>query len=111
MPPEHNAFLKQLSSYYETDEHFFVHASYYPNRRMADQDSQTLFWEPLDDELGQHYSGKNAILGHSPQMDGRILDVGHFQCIDTGCGFGGILTAFDVLSGQIWQVDEQGRGV
>ena len=44
-------------------------------------------------------------------MDGRILDLGYLKCIDTGCGFGGLLTAFDVVGGQIWQADEAGRVV
>jgi len=48
-------------------------------------------------------------VGHTPQIDGRVLNLGHLVCIDTGCGFGGLLTAFDVGTGQVWQVDEEGR--
>jgi serine/threonine protein phosphatase 1 len=56
-------------------------------------------------------SGKTAIVGHTPQKDGRVLDLGHLKCIDTFCGHGGLLTALDVGSGQIWQVTEGGRDV
>jgi serine/threonine protein phosphatase 1 len=50
-----------------------------------------------------------ALDGHTPQKSGQILDRPHLKCIDTGCGYGGLLTALDVGSGQIWQVDERGK--
>ena len=110
VPWEHWAFLKKLRLYYETEGHFFVHANYYPNRPFQEQDTQTLLWRPLEgsDVPGRHYSGKTAIVGHSPQMNGKILDLNHLVCIDTGCGHGGPLTALDITSGRIWQVDETG---
>ncbi len=51
------------------------------------------------------------IVGHTPQTDGIILELGYLKCIDTGCGFGGLLTALDVASGRTWQADEAGRVV
>ncbi len=110
VPWGHWAFLKTLRHYHETNGHFFVHANYFPNRPLQEQDTQTLFWRPLEnnDLPGRHYSGKTAVLGHTPQMNGKILDVDHLVCIDTGCGHGGLLTALDVASGGIWQVDETG---
>jgi serine/threonine protein phosphatase 1 len=110
IPREHWEFLKRLRLYFETANHFFVHANYYPNRPFDEQDSQTLLWRPLEnnDLPGRHYSGKIAILGHTPQRTGEILDLGHIKCIDTGCGHGGLLTALDVTAGTVWQVNEQG---
>jgi hypothetical protein len=35
-----------------------------------------------------------------------VLDGGHVVCIDTGCGYGGVLTAMDVGTGRIWQVGQ-----
>ena len=69
-----------------------------------------MLWRPLEgnDLPGPHYSGKVAIVGHTPAKNGRILDLGHLKCIDTGCGHGGLLTALDVTSGRIWQVTESG---
>ena len=108
---EHRAFLKRLRLYYESDHHFFLHANYFPNRPFPEQDTQTVLWQPLDtnDLPGRHYSGKTAIVGHTPQQDGEILDLDHLVCIDTGCGHGGLLTALDVNSGRIWQVTEDGE--
>ncbi len=49
-------------------------------------------------------------LGQDLRVD-IILDLGYLKCIDTGCGFGGLLTALDVASGRTWQADEAGRVV
>jgi hypothetical protein len=32
-------------------------------------------------------------------------------CIDTACGYGGMLTALEVATGQVWQVNEQDGNV
>ena len=103
------AFVESLAACHETHRHFFVHANYAPNRPIAEQDSQTTLWLPLEPPPGPHFSGKVAIVGHTPQFDGTVLNLGHLVCIDTGCGLGGVLTAFDVGSGRLWQVDERGR--
>lgn len=111
IPPVHFDLLMSLRRFHETDTHFFIHANYAPNWRLDQHDSTTALWLPLTDLPGPHYSGKIAILGHTPQQEGRVLDLGHLVCIDTGCGFGGLLTALDVESGRLWQVDELGREV
>lgn len=103
------SFVAGLPTVHETAGHFFIHANYAPNRPLAEQDSQTALWLPLEPPPGPHYSGKVAIVGHTPQFDGTVLNLGHLVCIDTGCGLGGVLTAFDVESGGLWQVDERGR--
>ena len=111
VPREHWEFLRGLPLYYESDGHFFAHANYAPNQPWNRQSSQVLLWLDLADLPGRHYSGKTAIVGHTPQKNGRILDLGYLKCIDTGCGHGGLLTALDVKSGRIWQVTEGGQEV
>jgi serine/threonine protein phosphatase 1 len=110
VPRQHWAFLERLPLVFETERHFFLHANYDPNRPINEQDSQTVLWQTLEnnDLPVRHCSGKTAIVGHTPQKDGKILDLEHLKCIDTGCGHGGLLTALDVNSGRIWQVDESG---
>jgi serine/threonine protein phosphatase 1 len=56
-----------------------------------------------------HYSGKKAIVGHTPQVSGEILDVDYLACIDTCCYGGGWLTAIDVDSGRQWQANQDGQ--
>ena len=103
------SFVAGLPTFHETDGHFFIHANYAPNRPISEQDSQAALWLPLEPPPGPHYSGKTAIVGHTPQFAGDVLNLGHLVCIDTGCGLGGILTAFEPASGRLWQVDERGR--
>lgn len=102
-------FVARLPLCHESGTHFFIHAHYDPSRPIDGQDAQTALWLPLDPPPRPHYSGKTAVVGHTPQFDGSVLNLGHLICIDTGCGFGGLLTAFDVGSGTLWQVDERGR--
>jgi serine/threonine protein phosphatase 1 len=56
-----------------------------------------------------HASGKTVIVGHTPQVDGEVLDLGHLICIDTFCCGGGWLTALEVHTREIWQTDRDGR--
>ena len=90
--------------------HFFVHANYAADVPLDEQPDYLLFWEHLHFHLPPpHENGKIAIVGHTSQKIGEILDLGHVICIDTFCHGGGWLTALDVDSGQIWQADRQGR--
>ncbi len=111
IPESHYEFLAGLSRVFETETHFFVHANYSPNFKLSEQPAMTALWLPLDEPPGPHYSGKTAVVGHTPQPDGRVLDLGHLVCVDTGCGFGGLLTAYEPASGRVWQVDERGQAV
>jgi serine/threonine protein phosphatase 1 len=107
IPLAHFRFLERCQPYYQTETHFFVHANYRPDLPLDKQDDHTLLWLSLRDFVpGPHYSGKVAVLGHTPQPD--ALDLGHLICLDTGCCNGGWLTALDVVSGQKWQVNERG---
>jgi serine/threonine protein phosphatase 1 len=108
--PEHIEYIRSWGNFYETSSHLFVHASYEPEQRLARQHSLTLRWHSLRDGLPEpHISGKTAIVGHTSQKDGEILNVGHLICIDTYCWGGGWLTALDTTSGRVWQVDLEGR--
>jgi serine/threonine protein phosphatase 1 len=111
VPAEHLAFLQQCVPYYETATHIFVHAQYERDLAMAAQFDHILRWESLRTGLpGPHVSGKRVISGHTSQKNGEVLDEGYLVCIDTYCYGGGWLTALDVDTGEIWQVDRHGRG-
>jgi len=111
VPESHWQLLAGLALVHETDTHFFIHANYAANWPLDQHDTRTALWLDLRDCPGPHYSGKMAIVGHTPQPDRQILDLGHLLCIDTGCGFGGVLTALDIVRGDVWQVDESGYEV
>ena len=107
--PSHLEFIARCGLAFETPRHFFVHANY----RAAALDRlprEVLIWESLKRHVpGPHPSGKTAIVGHTAQKNGEVLDLGHLRCIDTCCYGNGWLTALDVETGRLWQADKQGR--
>jgi serine/threonine protein phosphatase 1 len=110
IPRSHEEYIRSWGDYYETNSHFFVHGSYDPERALGQQHWQTMRWQSLKYGIPEpHVSGKTAIVGHTSQKSGEILNVRHLVCIDTFCWGGGWLTALDTVSGQIWQVNRDGR--
>jgi serine/threonine protein phosphatase 1 len=109
IPGEHLDFVKRCRDYFETVGHIFVHAYYEPDRPLREQSWGGLRWASLPPIPARHCSGKVAVVGHSPQKSGEVLDLGFFKCIDTYCHGGGWLTALEVCTGQVWQADAQGR--
>jgi serine/threonine protein phosphatase 1 len=108
--PRHIEFLEACPLYYETPRHFFVHANYRSELPLAQQPRDVLLWESLKiHQPGPHASGKTAIVGHTSQKTGEILDLGHLLCIDTWCYGDGWLTALDVSEGRIWQANQKGE--
>jgi serine/threonine protein phosphatase 1 len=110
IPQEHLAFVRSCRPYHETGSHIFVHANYDAGRPMASVSDTHLYWELLQFErIAPHYSGKTVIVGHTPQPDGQILDLGFLKCIDTDCWRGGCLTALEVGTGHVWQTNQRGE--
>jgi serine/threonine protein phosphatase 1 len=110
IPERHQTFLAGCLPYHETNSHLFTHAGYQPEVPMNQQLEVVLRWR-ITDALSAvpHCSGKTAVVGHTPQLSGEILDLGFLICIDTNCVRGGWLTALDTGTGQRWQVDKAGR--
>jgi serine/threonine protein phosphatase 1 len=109
IPEQHWKFLEEdCLPYYETEEHIFVHANLYPGVRLEEQPDYMLYWERLDEPVA-HVSGKTMICGHTRQKSGVPLNLDTSICIDTNIYDGGWLTCLDVLSGRIWQANEQGE--
>ncbi len=110
IPADHLQFFQKLSPFYETSTEIFVHACYVHDVAMHAQRDMTLYWTHLPVPLPEpHHSGKRVILGHTPQPDHRILDAGHLVCIDTYCFGGGCLTALEISSGDVIQVNRHGH--
>ncbi len=109
LPPAHERFLETLGDYFEHDEYFFTHAAYDPDAPLEHQTPEMLRWYSLREGVpGPHQSGKTAVVGHTANRDGEILDVGHLICIDTCCYGGGWLTGLELKSRTIWQAAKDG---
>jgi serine/threonine protein phosphatase 1 len=110
IPEQHRAFLASCRPYHETSTHLFVHAGFLPELPMDQQPGQALRWRVTDARTAvRHRSGKVAVVGHTPQLAGEVLDLGFLICIDTNCARGGWLTALDTGTGRVWQADRAGR--
>ncbi|MGD9127892.1 MAG: metallophosphoesterase [Planctomycetia bacterium] len=109
-PKEHLDFLRRCVPWYETESHIFVHASYERDLPMEEQPGRILRWDSLRDRLpGPHRSGKKVIVGHTAQKNGCPLILEYLICIDTWIYGDGYLTALNVDTNQILQVDQAGR--
>ncbi len=110
IPKSHQEFLAGCRPYYETVTHLFVHAGFLPELPIHQQPQLALLWRVTDPRTASpHQSGKVAIVGHTAQLSGEVLDMGFVVCIDTNCARGGWLTALEVRTGRVWQADRAGR--
>jgi len=109
IPESHREFLRNLLDHFQTETHFFVHANYDANLALDQQPPELLRWIKLTDLVPlPHKNGLKAVVGHTHHREGEILELPHLICLDTYCYGGFWLTAMDVESGQIWQVDRNG---
>lgn len=110
IPEGHLNFIKDCAFAYETETHLFVHANYDSTVPVNEQDDYVMLWKHLTAPLpAPHISGKTAVVGHTPQMSGEILNAGHLICIDTWCFGDGWLTALDVETMAITQCNRHGE--
>jgi serine/threonine protein phosphatase 1 len=109
VPREHVEFIQSWGDLYQSDNHFFAHGNYFADRPLNDQPWDELRWQSLKLHTpGPHESGRTAVLGHTSNKQGEILNLGHLVCIDTYCCGGFWLTALDVVSGRVWQSSDRG---
>ncbi len=109
IPDDHIRFFRELKPYYETDDTIFVHAGYCHLLDMHEMDEATMYWKHLPFPLPlRHKSGKRVFVGHTPQPAGKILERDHLVCIDTYCFGGGYLTAYELETGDLIQVNVHG---
>jgi serine/threonine protein phosphatase 1 len=110
IPNQHLEFLARCRAYHEMASHLFVHAGFVPDLPMSQQPGEVLRWRVTSPQTAvQHCSDKVAVVGHTPQWSGEVLDLGFLLCIDTNCNRGGWLTALDITTGHIWQANQAGR--
>lgn len=107
---EHLDFIQSWGDVYETESHFFAHGNYLATRPLDRQPWSDLRWQSLKWHTpGPHVSGKTAVLGHTSNKQGLIVNLGHLVCIDTyACG-GYWLTALDATTGRVWQANQSGE--
>jgi serine/threonine protein phosphatase 1 len=109
VPQAHLDFLRSLRSHHETENEIFIHAGYNPACPIELTDDAYRYWNHPTSWPGPHCSGKRVYVGHTPQPNGEVLNLGHVVCIDTYCFGGGWLTAMDIDSQHILQASKHGH--
>jgi serine/threonine protein phosphatase 1 len=110
MPSEHLEFLESLERAYCTDDWLVAHAGVQPDLPWDAQQEQDLFWIREDFILRPHALPQTVVFGHTPQR--RVfVDLPYKIGIDTGCVYGGMLTALEVPSLALYQVARGERRV
>jgi len=110
LPESHQQFLDSLGDFYVSGDYFFTHAAYDPELPLEDQAVEMLRWYSLTEGIPpRHQSGLTAVVGHTANRDGEILDSNHLICLDTYCYGGGWLPAMELNTRQRWQADSEGR--
>ena len=103
IPPAHVDFLQRLIPWHIEGSHLLVHAGIRPERSLADQDEEDLLWirEPFISQA--HTLPYTVVFGHTPRRT-VLLDLPYKIGIDTGCVYGGALTALDLTTRAVYQV-------
>ncbi len=109
VPDRHWDFIENIClDWWESDTHFFVHATADANLPIHQQPESKLFWEKFDNPP-PHYSGKVMVCGHTSQKSGKPVNLGHAICIDTRAYDGRWLTCLETKSGKVWQANQKGK--
>lgn len=103
-------FFAALQPYHEDEYAVYVHAGVDPGiADMSRQDPKIMLW--VRDKFyrfTEQWRGKMIVFGHTPTrhmgLQGKEVFRAERACgIDTGCVYGGYLTAFDPNSGALYQ--------
>jgi len=112
VPEDHKAFLEKLLNnrlpYWKDDEDqlFFVHAGIDPSKRLSEQSHEDFLWsrDPrLLDGSTKWIDEYLVIHGHTPCGDQPLMN-GNRISVDTGCCYGGKLSAICLVGGVVTSV-------
>jgi serine/threonine protein phosphatase 1 len=111
-PREHLDFFESCSLYLEGDDFLAVHAGFVPELSLAEQKRDHMLWI-RGEWIRKEYlwNGKHVYYGHTPtaylhgtaNMEDLILGE-KSTGLDTGCVYGGYLTALEVNTNRMIQI-------
>jgi serine/threonine protein phosphatase 1 len=110
MPAAHLDFMEALRPWHIAGTHLLVHAGIRPGRPLEAQDEEDLFW--IRDEFigARHTLPYTVVFGHTPRRN-VLVDLPYKVGIDTGCVYGGRLTALELGERLVFQVPYGGEKV
>ena len=87
-------WMKNLPLYFEDDNYVYVHAGINKKYSMEKQSKNTLLWAREEFIYDTKEYNKRVIFGHTPMLFEPYYTYRDDICIDSGCVYGGSLTAF-----------------
>jgi serine/threonine protein phosphatase 1 len=108
LPPSHLDFLLATKLLHVEGGYVMVHAGVRPDRALGRQNPHDLLWIRDEFITRPHGFGKTVIFGHTPMRE-VLNDLPYKVGIDTGCVYGGMLTALE-LPGMIVHAVRHGAG-
>ncbi|MAT49758.1 MAG: hypothetical protein CMK32_01035 [Porticoccaceae bacterium] len=106
IPNHYVEWLAALPLYIEDDNAVFVHAGANPNRPMNRQTENDLLWRHLPSPVYMA-NGKALYCGHTPRTAPVISPL--FVNLDTGIANGGLLSCYEITTGQLMQANRWGE--
>ena len=108
LPDSHRSFFMNLPLYLESDRFLFCHAGVAPHLPVAAGKSNDfdLLWTREHIHAAVLAWEKTVVCGHTPLREVLFRD--RLICVDTGLYYYGKLSAVDVLSREVYQVDRRG---
>ena len=103
-------FLQGTPSHHEVDDHLLVHAGIRPGIPLERQTREDMLWIRGEFIEATHDLGRTVVFGHTPVSE-VLVDLPYKIGIDTGCVYGGHLTALELPGHTLHQVAEGERKV
>lgn len=103
LPAAHVGFLDALLPLHVAERHLIVHAGINPARALDEQTPEDLFWIREEFFERRHMLPQTVVFGHTPWRE-VLIDLPYKIGIDTGCVYGGMLTAIELGEGLLYQV-------
>ena len=110
MPAQHLRFFETLRTSHTLDGWLIVHAGVRPDRKWSEQDEEDLLWIREEFIDRPHGLPQTVVFGHTPQRS-VLVDLPYKIGIDTGCVYGGSLTALELSEREVFQVRRGERRV
>ncbi|AIH04031.1 MULTISPECIES: metallophosphoesterase family protein [Thermodesulfobacterium] len=107
LPLEHQIFFQELRLFFECEDYLFVHAGINPYKSLKDQTEEDFLWIRGLFYESKKVLPKTVVFGHTP-FPTPFLGPDRIG-IDTGCVYGGFLTAVMLPDIKFFQVKCKSR--
>jgi serine/threonine protein phosphatase 1 len=95
LPARHLEFLAGTKLLHGEGDYLMVHAGIRPDRALGEQVPHDLIWIRDEFIARPHGLGRTVVFGHTPMRE-VLVDLPYKIGIDTGCVYGGMLSALEL---------------